>query len=259
MKRLPNWLVVILAVVLVLGFTLPVMAADTGKEDVARGKIKSIMPDKHQFILTDKNGQDWTFRVSKDAKIRHNNKEGQLSDLKEGDEVTVSYGMMINDVLAERTAQPTDITRGRVKNPTPDRNQFILTDVNGKDWTFELAKNAQILQEGKERKLGDLKEGDAVAIAYTKEGERFMANEIFSDKEGTSAEVALGHVQSVSPDSQQLVLKSPKGDQRTFHLSPEARVFVNEKESKLADLKEGVPVTVCYQLRAHAIESNRNE
>jgi hypothetical protein len=88
-------------------------------------------------------------------------------------------------------------------------------------------------------------------------GTDLVANAVCSGQEGTAAEVAMGRIESILPDRQQIVLKDSRGQAQTFHLIKDARVLVNEKEGKLADLKPGREATVCYQLRAHAVTSNR--
>ena len=86
MNRLLTSVVVVLAIALLLGTAGSALAADT-----ATGKIKSLNPDKQQFVLTDKDGKDWTFRMDDAAKVRLNDKNAELKELKRGDEVEVTY------------------------------------------------------------------------------------------------------------------------------------------------------------------------
>jgi len=75
----------ILSLVLVLGLTSAVLAAD------AKGKIKSVAADKNEFVVTDNDGKDWTFQMDEKAKVRLNDKEGKLNELKAGDTVEITY------------------------------------------------------------------------------------------------------------------------------------------------------------------------
>ena len=86
MFRLPHCLGIALALAMFLGLVASAQAAEEVK-----GKIKKITPDKMEFVLTDKDGKDWDFKVDATAKIQLNDKEGKLEDLKENDEVTVKY------------------------------------------------------------------------------------------------------------------------------------------------------------------------
>jgi hypothetical protein len=86
MKTMPKWVVMILALALFAGLTAPALAADK-----AKGKIKSVTPDKEEFVLTDLKGKDWTFKMDDSGKIVVDDKAGKLNDLKIGDEVTVTF------------------------------------------------------------------------------------------------------------------------------------------------------------------------
>ena len=85
MIRLPQWLLVVLTLALLVGLATPALA------DEARGKIKKLSADRNEFTLTDQNNKEWTFSLDDAAKVRLGDKDGRLNDLKEGDEVTVTY------------------------------------------------------------------------------------------------------------------------------------------------------------------------
>src|SRR5262249_20783996 len=85
MIRLPKWFLVFVAVALLLGLASPALAAEV------KGKIKSISADKNEFVLTDNDGKDMTFQLDDDAKVRLNDKDSKLRELKKDDEVTVTY------------------------------------------------------------------------------------------------------------------------------------------------------------------------
>jgi hypothetical protein len=71
-------------VVLVLALAMPV------KADEAKGKVKSVNGDKNEFVMTDAAGKDTTIHLQKAGKVFINDKEGKLSDLQQGDDVTVT-------------------------------------------------------------------------------------------------------------------------------------------------------------------------
>lgn len=87
MKHLRSWMVLALAVVALVVFAMPALAAD----ETAKGKIKSVQADKNTFVLTDAKAKDWTFEMSATSKVKLADKDGKLADLKAGDEVTVTY------------------------------------------------------------------------------------------------------------------------------------------------------------------------
>src|SRR6266852_5988759 len=95
MVRLPKVLVVVLALAFMFGLAAPLLAAET------QGKIKSVVADKNQFVMTDKDGKDWTFQADPGAKIRVGTKDSKLNDLKSGDEVTITYEKQGDKLLAK--------------------------------------------------------------------------------------------------------------------------------------------------------------
>jgi hypothetical protein len=73
-------------------------------------------------------------------------------------------------------------TKGRIKSVSDDKNQFVMTDENGKDWTFDLADDAKVSLNGKASKLNELKAGDDVGVIYTKKGDKLIASEVRGKK-----------------------------------------------------------------------------
>jgi Cu/Ag efflux protein CusF len=96
MMRLPKWLLMVLALALLVAFANPVRAEET------KGKIKSVSADKKEVVVTDNNGKDLTFQLAEDGKVRVADQDGKLSDLKEGDEVTVTYDKKDDKLIASK-------------------------------------------------------------------------------------------------------------------------------------------------------------
>src|SRR5262249_28483821 len=86
MNRLLSSVVLLLAVAVLLGTAGSALAAEK-----ASGKIKSVSPDNKQFVVTDKDGKDWTFQMDEKAKVRLNDKDSELRQLRRNDEVEVTY------------------------------------------------------------------------------------------------------------------------------------------------------------------------
>ena len=68
--------------------------------------------------------------------------------------------------------------KGTIKTVTADKNEFVMTDANAKDWTIHLKKDAKVLVNDKESKLSDLQAADEVTVTYEKDGDRLIATEI---------------------------------------------------------------------------------
>ncbi len=80
--------------------------------------------------------------------------------------------------LVVGTAVAADTAKGKIKSVTADKQEFVLTDTNGKDWTFHMDPKATVRLNDKDSKLADLKPGDDVEIKYEKKGDRFVAEDI---------------------------------------------------------------------------------
>ena len=84
MRTLHLSMLVLFAVALVLGL------AGAAVADEAKGKFKEALADKETFVVTEA-GEDHTYQVGAKAKILINDRESALTDLKAGDNVTVTW------------------------------------------------------------------------------------------------------------------------------------------------------------------------
>src|SRR5262245_7481876 len=94
MNRIPKIILGVLALAVLVAFVTPALAVE------AKGTVKSIAPDKNEFVFADKDAKNWTFGMDKDAKVLINDKEHKLADLQVGDEVTVIYEKKDNKLMA---------------------------------------------------------------------------------------------------------------------------------------------------------------
>ena len=68
--------------------------------------------------------------------------------------------------------------KGKVKTVSADKNQFVMTDADGKTWTIHAAKDCKLTLNNKQAKLGELQADDQVQITYQKEGEKLVASAV---------------------------------------------------------------------------------
>lgn len=85
MRHSPGIKSTALAIILLMGLAGPVLAANVS------GMIKSIDQEHDEFVVQDSVDRNWTFYLSKTAKVYLKNKEVRLSDLRPGDMATVTY------------------------------------------------------------------------------------------------------------------------------------------------------------------------
>jgi Cu/Ag efflux protein CusF len=71
-----------------------------------------------------------------------------------------------------------DEAQGKIKSVSADKNQFVLTDTKGKDWTFDLDAKATVRVNDRAGKFNDLKAGDEVTITYNQKGDKLIAREV---------------------------------------------------------------------------------
>src|SRR5262249_41367747 len=83
MIRLPKWFSLALALGLVMLLGVPALA------DV---KVKSVAPDTKMITVTDRDGKDWTYTLTDNARIfLGTGTPGRLNDLKAGDNVELLW------------------------------------------------------------------------------------------------------------------------------------------------------------------------
>ena len=84
MKTLHFGLLTVFALALLLGLT------SVGLAEESKGKFKNALADKETFVVTVAD-KDQTYHLGANAKILINDRESALTDLKAGDNVTVTW------------------------------------------------------------------------------------------------------------------------------------------------------------------------
>jgi Cu/Ag efflux protein CusF len=67
------------------------------------------------------------------------------------------------------------------------------------------------------------------------------------------ADETKGKIKSVAAAKDELVLTDSGNKDHTFRVADKAKIIINDKEGKLADLKTGDEVTVTYQRQANVM------
>ncbi len=96
MIRLPIWIVAIFALGLLLGLSATALAGET------RGRIETIYADQNEFLVKDMDGEEYKFQLGEDSAILINDEEKTFEDLKEGDEVTVTWTNIDGTMVVDR-------------------------------------------------------------------------------------------------------------------------------------------------------------
>jgi Cu/Ag efflux protein CusF len=142
--------------------------------------------------------------------------------------------------LLSASAQAADaVAGGKVKSVNAKDKQFVLTDSQGKDWTFTLGDEVTINRGGKEG-VNDLAQGDAVNVCYDK-GLTSMTAHYVLIQEGTTKNQELVHavLKSYDADKKEVVLTDENKKDWTYAVG-NAKVRRNNKtEASIADIKIG--------------------
>ncbi len=226
-------------------------------QETFKGTVQSVDAKRDQIVVRDAKNHDQAFRIARDAKVRVNDKEVGAADLKEGDQVEISYRREARSVLAAQGAQAGEFASGRVERVSADNNQIVLKGRDGQERTFQVAQKAQVRVGNKEGKLADVKEGDRAVIAFTKNGEASSAREILAEREGRAMGLASGQVERVSADHNEIVLKDNAGHEHSFQLMKDARVRINDREGKASDLQQGNQAAIAYARVASEVTGQR--
>jgi len=149
---------------------------------------------------------------------------------------------LAEDKPSDQTQQATETARGQITKVSADHHQFTLKDTNGREWTFRSGRDNKVQFNGKETSLADLKAGDEVTVHY-----RLLARNVNSAAANRTTDITRGQITKLSADQNQFTLKDPNGKEWMFQVTQNAKVRVNDKEARLADLKIGDDVTIFYE------------
>jgi len=167
MRSMASWSGTLLTVLLLAG---AVSAAD----DLGAGRIKGVDAAKKEFVLTDVNAKDFTFKLSDQTIMNRGGQESQ-SDLAAGDSVFVCYdkGLLTWTakyiLIREGHSKNWELSHGKLKGYEDERLNFTYTDDTGKDMTLS-AGFVRVWVNHHEVAFSDLKIGDSLLLIIDREG-----------------------------------------------------------------------------------------
>jgi len=169
MMKFSKWVIALAASVLVAG-------SASAANVLSTGTIKSVNADKREFVLTDGSGKDATFKLGVDAVINRGGREG-TGELRADDLVSVCYAKgdlksTVHYVLVtEGVAKEWKLVHGTFKNYNADRNEFINTEMGGKDKTYSMGAATVRLNMNHSR-IEDIKIGDDTLVIVKPIGDK---------------------------------------------------------------------------------------
>jgi RNA polymerase sigma factor (sigma-70 family) len=144
---------------------------ETDEGPKVSGKLDTVDADKRSVTITTpppKRGEAptaKTFPLGKDAKIQRDGKDVKLADLKKGTQATLTLSKDQATVVSLSVTSPG--VSGPVKSLDVEKYTITITVGNraGKeDKTYQVAKDAKIVIDGKDGRLADLKVGATVSL-----------------------------------------------------------------------------------------------
>jgi RNA polymerase sigma factor (sigma-70 family) len=253
-----------------------------------QGLIKSVDAGKGTITLTgavsrrDSGDDEKTFNVAKDAEIALDDgrgkafsiKEARLADLPPGAVATLKLSADGKQVRAILTEGPT--VQGTVKAVDAAKGQLTLTtrvapptrerEATSEERTYTVAPAAEVLlDDGKPRrfpvskqsKLADVPAGAVAMLKLTPD----QSQAVLLRAEGPGV---YGLLKAVDPKKNTITvtLRPARGDdpgeEKTFAVAADARLLIEGKEGKLADLKpeeNGPPVALKLSLDQKTVQS----
>jgi len=155
-------------------------------ETISAGKIKTILADKKEFVLTDAAGKDWMYKLADNVVINRGGKESK-SDLTAGDPVNVMYdkGLLTWTahyiLVQEGATKDCELVCGTVKSYDVDKKQLSFTDEHAKSWTFDMC-DAKVRLNKEASKIEGLKIGDHALLVVEKVGDKAMLRSLMAER-----------------------------------------------------------------------------
>jgi RNA polymerase sigma factor (sigma-70 family) len=271
------------AAVLYLSADQKAVEAVLAEGPTVRGLIKAVDGGKNTVTIDlhagrgGEGGDEKTYPVSKKAEVAVDDGRGKMFSIKEAKVADLRVGAVVTARLSVDSKELVNLVAegptvyGAVKSVDAGKNQITLTTPptrrgeDAQEQTYTLAAGAELLfDDGKPRrfalkegKLADLPAG-AVAMLKLSPDQK----EVVSVRAEGPTVSGLFKVADAKKNTITLILRPARGDtpeeDKTFPVAPDARITVDGKESKLADLKaddNGPPVGLKLSLDQKVVQS----
>jgi hypothetical protein len=141
-------------------------------------------------------------------------------------------------LLAGMASAADTISSGTVRAVHSDKEEFVLTDAGGKDWTIKLGADVVINHGGKESK-SDLTVGDLVAVCHDNGAFTWTAHYILVKKgDSKNWKLVQGTFKGYDADQKQLAFTDAGGKDLTFAWG-DGKVRLNQEYTSVANIKIG--------------------
>ncbi len=226
-----------------------------------RGQVVAVNTGKPSTvtIALEEFGTLLNLDVSAGAKVWTAFEAGQLTDLKEGQYVSIRLGddhRTVSEIHVQGPVREVSIksvgASGKIVIVEGDDDE----EGGGKPMEVELAPDAILRIGGLPATRSDLKPGMQVPLEFGRDGK--MVNAI--EAEGDQTTLIDGELLEVDANGNKLVFGREDNDdgqptQQSFAVTPEAIIALDGKPAKLADLKRGASLKLRLSDDGHAIRA----
>lgn len=149
------------------------------QEDEVEGTVKKITIEKKTYIIIeDEDGDDFTYEVPSDARIRKDGKSIDLQEVKAGDYVELDIeGSRVTRMYVEARTVLEYFT-GEIEDINGRTDVIIINTDDDETVIIEVSNDTMIIKFGKEIDFDDLEEGDVITVTGEMDGNRLEASGI---------------------------------------------------------------------------------
>jgi RNase P/RNase MRP subunit p29 len=224
------------------------LAQTDAKSNTHDGKVVSVTSD--ELVMTDNKDQTHSHRVTADAKLTLDGKACKAADLAPGTKIRVTTDergtsskpqIEAIDKMAEFTSNSHE---GKVISITND--ELVMTGKDGQKHSHELTSKAKATLDGKVCKAAELKPDARIRVTI-QEGSKKAVTLIEALEKNTRFASSSQEGKVISTTRNELVMMSKDGKRHSQKLSADAKLTLDGKACKVADLKSGMRIRVTTQ------------
>jgi RNase P/RNase MRP subunit p29 len=230
------------------------LAATDVKSNTHEGKVVSITSD--ELVMTDSEGQTHSHNLTADAKLTLDGKACKAADLAPGTKIRVTtdardtIGTPQIEALDKNAEFTSNSHEGKVVSITGD--ELVMTSKDGQKHSHELTSKAILTLDGKVCKAAELKPDTRIRVTI-EEGDKNGVTRIEGLDKSAAFASSSREGKVISTTRNELVVMSKDGQRYSQKLTADAKLTLDGKVCKIADLKSGM------RIRVTTPESNKND
>lgn len=216
--------------------------------DITLREVRGIISEVDEDSITVKKGS-WTreFQWADDVDVYLDGKDADIEDMEKGFRVKLVLNKQgeVTYVKASSPSEEESIFEGKITQIVVGDNQKLTIKSGRNEYTFDVDSSTEIEKDGKELFLAELEIGWEVkvevqgdlALEITVQTDGDDEEEEQNEFEGTITEVDTGSTPSIT-------IKDEDGEEYTFDVTEDTKIYLNDYRKILEDLKVGYEVEI---------------